>query len=144
MRHSVTAADAEDAAQEALLRAWKARRTCAAAEDPAAYVAAIARNEALRLRDRRTRLAEVAAPEEGTAGRDDDALVDVVERAALRSAFDRLTEHERRLLGLRYVEDLTQPVIARLLGIPEGTVKVQLHRARRKLRQAVEAAARER
>jgi RNA polymerase sigma-70 factor (ECF subfamily) len=35
---------------------------------------------------------------------------------------------------LRYGEDLTQSAIARRLGIPEGTVKVRLHRARDKLR----------
>ena len=37
---------------------------------------------------------------------------------------------------MRYEEDLTQPAIAARLGIPEGTVKVQLHRARVKLRRA--------
>jgi RNA polymerase sigma-70 factor (ECF subfamily) len=35
---------------------------------------------------------------------------------------------------MRYAEDLTQGAIARRLGIPEGTVKVRLHRARAKLR----------
>jgi RNA polymerase sigma-70 factor (ECF subfamily) len=47
-----------------------------------------------------------------------------------------LSERERVLLALRYEEDLTQPAIAARLGIPEGTVKVQLHRARVKLRAA--------
>ena len=40
------------------------------------------------------------------------------------------------LLRLRYNEDLTQAAIARRLGIPEGTVKVRLHRVRAKLRRA--------
>jgi RNA polymerase sigma-70 factor (ECF subfamily) len=35
---------------------------------------------------------------------------------------------------MKYQEDLTQGMIARRLGIPEGTVKVRLHRARNKLR----------
>jgi RNA polymerase sigma-70 factor (ECF subfamily) len=35
---------------------------------------------------------------------------------------------------MKYEEDLTQATIARRLGIPEGTVKVRLHRARNKLR----------
>jgi RNA polymerase sigma-70 factor (ECF subfamily) len=35
---------------------------------------------------------------------------------------------------MRYGEDLTQAEVARRLGVPEGTVKVRLHRARRRLR----------
>src|SRR6478672_6715300 len=43
--------EAEDAAQEATIRAWRRRATCHGA--PAAWVRAIARNEALRVIDRR-------------------------------------------------------------------------------------------
>jgi RNA polymerase sigma-70 factor, ECF subfamily len=39
---------------------------------------------------------------------------------------------------LRYEEDLTQAGIARRLGIPEGTVKVRLHRVRDKLRREMD------
>ena len=35
---------------------------------------------------------------------------------------------------MRYTEDLTQAAIAEKLGIPEGTVKVRLHRARARLK----------
>jgi RNA polymerase sigma-70 factor (ECF subfamily) len=41
---------------------------------------------------------------------------------------------------LRYWADLTQPEVARLTKLPEGTVKVRLHRARQRLRAALEAA----
>jgi RNA polymerase sigma-70 factor, ECF subfamily len=57
-----------------------------------------------------------------------------VELADLHEAMERLSERDRRLLEMRYEEDLTQGAIARRLGIPEGTVKVRLHRARAKLR----------
>ncbi len=39
---------------------------------------------------------------------------------------------------LRYGEDLTQQAIARRLGLPDGTVKVRLHRLRHKLRKAMQ------
>jgi RNA polymerase sigma-70 factor (ECF subfamily) len=39
---------------------------------------------------------------------------------------------------MRYGEDLTQESVARRLGIPEGTVKVRLHRLRARLRVALE------
>jgi RNA polymerase sigma-70 factor (ECF subfamily) len=63
-------------------------------------------------------------------------MVETVEHADLQAALQRLSERDRKLLAMRYVEDLTQAAIARRLGIPEGTVKVRLHRARKKLRRA--------
>ena len=69
-------------------------------------------------------------------GAEDEQVVATVERADLHAALTRLNERDRELLELRYEEDLTQAAIARKLGIPEGTVKVRLHRARDKLRRA--------
>jgi RNA polymerase sigma-70 factor, ECF subfamily len=63
-------------------------------------------------------------------------VVATVERADLHAALQRLSDRDRQLLKLRYTEDLTQSAIAQRLGIPEGTVKVRLHRARNKLRKA--------
>lgn len=65
---------------------------------------------------------------------DDAGVLSTVERADLAAAMERLNEHDRQLINLRYVEDLTQTAIARRLALPEGTVKVRLHRVRRKLR----------
>jgi RNA polymerase sigma-70 factor (ECF subfamily) len=48
-----------------------------------------------------------------------------------------LTLDERRLIDLRYRADLAQPAIAELLGVPEGTVKVRLHRLRKQLRKVI-------
>ena len=64
-------------------------------------------------------------------------MLATVERADLHAALRCLDQRDRRLLMLRYEEDMTQAAIARLLEIPEGTVKVQLHRARDKLRRAL-------
>jgi RNA polymerase sigma-70 factor (ECF subfamily) len=61
-------------------------------------------------------------------------VLDTVERADVQAALRRLSRRDRELLALRYGEDLTQAAIAVRLGIPEGTVKVRLHRARDKLR----------
>ena len=57
-------------------------------------------------------------------------MLATVERADLQAALERLSRARAGLLAMRYEEDLTQPAIAARLGIPEGTVKVQLHRAR--------------
>jgi RNA polymerase sigma-70 factor (ECF subfamily) len=69
-------------------------------------------------------------------GAEDEQVVAAVESADLREALADLSDRERRLLEMRYEEDLTQKMIALRLGIPEGTVKVRLHRVRDKLRRA--------
>ena len=45
----------------------------------------------------------------------------------------------RATLALSTVEDLSSPEIARLLGIPEGSVRTRLMRARQRLRQKLTA-----
>jgi RNA polymerase sigma-70 factor (ECF subfamily) len=45
----------------------------------------------------------------------------------------RLPEKYRAPLVLRYWEDLSCAEIADVLGVPEGTVKTQIHRARKQL-----------
>ena len=60
-------------------------------------------------------------------------------RLTVEQALGTLAERDRRVLHLRYAEDLTQVEVARRMGLPEGTVKVRLHRARGRLRRALEA-----
>jgi RNA polymerase sigma-70 factor (ECF subfamily) len=69
-------------------------------------------------------------------GAEDEQVLAAVESADLQAALADLSDRDRMLLELRYEEDLTQKMIAVRLGIPEGTVKVRLHRARDKLRRA--------
>jgi RNA polymerase sigma-70 factor, ECF subfamily len=133
-RYARNPSEAEDIAQEALLRAWRKRSTLRDANSRKSWLAAILRNEAFRYyarpRPDPTDLAEFLE------GREDELVLSTVDRADLHEALKVLSDSERALLALRYEEDLTQPAIAARLGIPEGTVKVQLHRARVKLRRA--------
>lgn len=73
---------------------------------------------------------------EASEGVDDDPVLATVERADLRAALARLNAVDRQLLRMRYQEDLTLASIARRLGIPVGTAKARLHRARARLRRA--------
>jgi RNA polymerase sigma-70 factor (ECF subfamily) len=59
---------------------------------------------------------------------------DPVASLDVRHALARLPARDRTLVLLRYRADLTQAQIAELTGMPEGTVKVRLHRARKRLR----------
>ena len=133
-RYASNRSEAEDIAQDALLRAWRRRATLRNAERRDQWLATIVRNEAFRTHAR-TR-PDLSESIEYLEGAEDDRMVETVEHADLQAALGRLSERDRRLLAMRYVEDLTQASIARRLGIPEGTVKVRLHRARNKLRRA--------
>jgi RNA polymerase sigma-70 factor (sigma-E family) len=48
-------------------------------------------------------------------------------------AIKRLKVKDRTVIVLRFYEDLTVPEIAKLLAVPEGTVKARLHRSLKKL-----------
>jgi RNA polymerase sigma-70 factor (ECF subfamily) len=131
-RYASNPSEAEDIAQDALLRAWRRRSTL---RDPSSrnhWLATIVRNEAFR-QHARVRPAPTSTLEQ-QEGEEDAQVLATVELADLHAALERLSERDRRLLEMRYEEDLTQAMIARRLGIPEGTVKVRLHRARNKLR----------
>jgi len=137
-RYAKNRIEAEDIAQDAVLRAWKRRSTLRDAGSRKQWLAAIVRNEAFREYGR-NRPAPVDTSEVHQ-GVDDERVLATVERADLHAALDRLDDRERQLVRLRYDEDLTQSAIARRLGIPDGTVKVRLHRVRAKLRRELEPA----
>ena len=131
-RYASNPSEAEDIAQDALLRAWRRRSTLRDSERRNQWLAAIVRNEAFR-QHARVR-PDLTATIEFREGEEDQQVLAAVELADLHAALQELSERDRRLLEMRYAEDLTQATIARQLGIPEGTVKVRLHRARAKLR----------
>jgi RNA polymerase sigma-70 factor (ECF subfamily) len=92
----------------------------------------VAREEPARLPDESAvELAErLTAPDTGPS-----AALSQRERAALvRAALDRLPERDREILVLRYLEDLTTAEAAAVLRCGEGTAKVRLLRALRRLR----------
>ena len=53
--------------------------------------------------------------------------------SAIGAALSRIRPEYREVVVLRYQEGLTQPEIAEILGLPTGTVKTYLHRARKEL-----------
>ena len=53
---------------------------------------------------------------------------------AVHAAMARLKEPDRTLLSLRYFNELTVPQIAKIVKLPEGTVKRRIHEAKIALR----------
>jgi RNA polymerase sigma-70 factor (ECF subfamily) len=127
---------AEDAAQEATARAWRQRHALRSADSGAAWLRRIARNEALRMQARGAGgPREVPLPEAGAAEHPAaDALDGLISRLTFEQLLSDLPPEDRRLVVLRYELDLAQDAIADALGVAEVTVRVRLHRIRRRIR----------
>jgi RNA polymerase sigma-70 factor (ECF subfamily) len=136
-RYAKNRAEAEDIAQDSVVRAWRKRAALRKSEARKSWLGAIVRNEALReLARKRPSPTDML---DTWRGCDDERVLATVERADLHAALERLSQRDRQLVRLRYDEDLTQEAIAHRLGIPLGTVKVRLHRVRAKLRREIGA-----
>jgi RNA polymerase sigma-70 factor (ECF subfamily) len=128
---------ADEAAQEAIVRAWRHRESCRQPEKPHGWLRRIARNEAVRLACRRPNEVLVDEPLAAPNGRTDEE--DALENRLLFSAIlGTLSQADQELARLRYYEDLTCATLADHFGLNEATVKVRLHRLRRRLRQRLE------
>jgi RNA polymerase sigma-70 factor (ECF subfamily) len=128
--------DAEEAAQEAVLRAWRSRDSCRTPGQADGWLAEIARNEAYRLMAKRRRSDERERANFETPS--EDGITSLISEISVRQTLGALSPIERDAMELRYIADLTQAEIARRLQLPEGTVKVRLHRARNSVRAAME------
>jgi DNA-directed RNA polymerase specialized sigma24 family protein len=126
---------AEDAVQEAALRAWDRRRILRDSATAEGWFSRILVNvcrDELRRRARRPRHIELD-PAAGTGFGPPAADAD------LPGALARLTAGEQSLLALRYGLGLSVPEIARRLRLPDGTVKSRLHSTLQHLRAALDA-----
>jgi RNA polymerase sigma-70 factor (ECF subfamily) len=141
------AADAEDAVQEALLAAHKHLHQFRGQAQMSTWVTTIVRNCARMQLRKRPRLIHMALDEQIGEERTfsvaerladprpspEDACRDSELTAHLRKCTALLSPSLRRTFQLRVVEGLSIFETAQALGLPQGTVKTQLARARRKL-----------
>ena len=129
---------ADEAAQEAILRAWRHRDSCRRPEEPHGWLRRIAHNEAVRVATRRPNevlVDEPLARPDGSVSADGE----LESRLELSALLATLSPADQELARLRYFEDLTCANLADHFGTNEATVKVRLHRMRRRLRQTMEA-----
>ena len=140
--------DAEDVAQEAFVRAYRALSRYPAERirelRPAGWLARIALNTARNSVRGKSAQPRASLDDALDAVRDGDASPEEAwERSEAdrtwRRLLDTLPETYRTAVELRHVEGLSYPDVARALGKPVGTVKANVHRGVRLLRAAYES-----
>lgn len=127
---------AEDAAQEAVIRAWRQRAACRQPGDPTPWIRSIARREAIRLAR-----SSLEVPVELIAELPDPASLpslDTVTTTRVRRLVAGLPVVDRQLLFLQHWQDVPVAEIASRMEMPVGTVKIRLHRARARLRRSID------
>lgn len=135
-------ADAEDLAQQTLIKAHSAWSKVSASDSMNAYVRRILTNTFLSSRRparRRLELLTDEIPEPGTPGAAAGVPGAAEDRMALWPHVKRLPPQQRAVIVLRYFEDLSEGEIAETLGCTRGTVKSTAHRALKSLKAALGA-----
>lgn len=130
--------DAEEAAQDAFVKLFRARHQFDASRELEPWLLRIAGNAC---RDRLRRRRASALPMLGSSDEDEDPTQSVADRRAasesqltlqqtIRSELERLSERARLPLELKYLRGLSNQQIADALGISVSNVKLQLARAK--------------
>jgi len=132
-------ARAEELSQDAFVKAFRALHTYDRSRKFSAWLLKIAHNVAIdELRKYAPEVAELD-PSIPDASAPPQRLVEHRELAeALRTAMDRLRPEYRELVAMKYEQELEYEEIVDITGLPLGTVKSSLHRARRELAEHLE------
>jgi RNA polymerase sigma-70 factor (ECF subfamily) len=136
------AADAEEAAQDGFVKAWRALGRFREGAPLRPWLLTIVANEARNRRrsaGRRAALALRVATGEQTGTSAETEALEHESRGALLDAISRLKSDDRLVLGCRYLLELSEAETAAALGVPAGTVKSRTSRALARLRGEVAA-----
>ena len=126
---------ARDATQEAFFKAFRSLRTFKPGAKFSTWMFSIAYHECCDRLKRRKRFSDEEFPEyaDRSPGPEEQAVA-ADEAARLRGAIDALPEKYRTAITLYHLQGRQYEEIARVLGIPIGTVKTHLFRAKEQLR----------
>ena len=139
---------AEDAVQDALLRAWLGIRGLRDPDRFEAWLRRLTVHSCYRAarRGRARRIVEVASIDpveptvhQGTVPSTADGTQGLAARDALERGFRRLPPDHRAVIVVHHYLGLSDAEAADVLGVPVGTMKSRLHRATAALRAAIEA-----
>ncbi len=131
---------AEDVAQDAILKAWRALPTFRGESTLRSWLLRITHNTAIStIRRRREELRDpLLLPENPATTTTEKQVVDSLSADAFEDALDHLDELSRSIVVLREIEGMSYEEISETLEVPLPTVKTRLLRARRTLAGALE------
>jgi RNA polymerase sigma-70 factor (ECF subfamily) len=128
---------AEEVTALAFERAFRRRRSFNPRRgSERAWLFGIARNAALDELRRRRRNAPLVGDPAMDPGPSEDEIECALRRATVQAALAGLTPRERELIALKFHAELSNPDIARVLGVSESNAGTLLHRTITKLRKA--------
>jgi RNA polymerase sigma-70 factor (ECF subfamily) len=136
------AADAEEAAQDGFVKAWRALGRFRDGAPVRPWLLTIVANEARNRRrsaGRRAALALRVSQHEPIGTSAEAQALEHESRGALLEAISRLKADDRLVLGCRFLLELSEAETAAALGVPAGTVKSRTSRAHDRLRGEVAA-----
>ena len=138
LRITFDRAEAEDIVQETLIKVWNRREEWNSLESIEAYCLTLTKNLAIDMRERMDSKAEELTPEHDRT--QDDATpyeqLEQKERLMLvHQLIDELPEKQRQIMQMRDIEEKSYTEIAETLDITEEQVKINLFRARQKVKQ---------
>lgn len=132
--------DAEDAVQEAFLKLYRGESWLRMENEKSFLARTVWRVALDHLPKVGEQMADMQLTARGEAGASPEQnVVDEDERAQLRRLIDGLPEELRQPLVLSSVEEMTSREVAEAMGIPEGTVRTRVMRARTELRRRFSA-----
>lgn len=134
-------ADAEEAAQEAFLAAWKGLPRFRGDSRFSTWLYQLATHAAIDLMRREKKYRDNTDIEDAVLTDGTESPQEAVERqetqTAVQGALQALSPQAREILLLRYQAELGYEEIAAVLGLPNGTVKSRINRAKVQLREAL-------
>ena len=134
LRITFDRAEAEDVVQETLIRVWNKRDEWTQFGSVEAYCLTVARNLAIDRSERKDARAVELTPDIEASG-PYERLVNKERMALIHRLINELPEKQRLIMQLRDMEGKSYKEIAVVLSLTEEQVKVNLFRARQKVKQ---------
>jgi len=141
LRMGLSPADAEEAAQDAFIAAWKGLPRFRGDSRFSTWLYQLVTHAAIDLMRREkkyqnsTDIDEVVLPDEAQSPQ--EQMEQRETRDAVQCALQTLTPQAREILLLRYQAELGYEEIGAVLGLPDGTVKSRINRAKAQLKEAL-------
>jgi len=134
MRRCGDRAIAEEVVQDTFVAVWRKPKSFRARGDVAAWIWGIGIRRLIDRLRRQSIAARILAPTGGIEPSAEEQVLLGIEFGDLATAINRLSPELRAVLQATLLDGLTTREAARLLGIPPGTVKTRLMRAKAQLR----------